>query len=243
MKIHMYGIVWNETKMLPFFFRHYDQIVERYFLFDDGSTDGTREMLTAHPRVSLRELNIQDDSVCGTARTIKSEAWKESRTTADLVLVCDVDELLWHPCLHEYLQSAIEEGVTFFCPSGWNMVSEVFPQSEGHIYEQVRHGFRTTAFDKKVLFNPQMINEINYTPGCHTCQPEGEIVRREDPQLKLLHFKYLGVPYVTERYAALNAKLRGHDRTQKWGEQYGMNETEVARMFAAFQPIDAFAEG
>ena len=40
--------------MLPFFFRHYDPIVDRYIVYDDGSTDRTLEMLAAHPRVEVR---------------------------------------------------------------------------------------------------------------------------------------------------------------------------------------------
>ena len=29
MKVDLYTIVWNEEEMLPFFFRHYDSLVER----------------------------------------------------------------------------------------------------------------------------------------------------------------------------------------------------------------------
>ena len=42
--------------MLPFFFRHYDRFVDRYVIFDDGSTDNSPAMLTGHPRVELRRF-------------------------------------------------------------------------------------------------------------------------------------------------------------------------------------------
>jgi len=37
--VHVYATCWNEEKMLPYFFRHYDTLVSRYFVFNDGSTD------------------------------------------------------------------------------------------------------------------------------------------------------------------------------------------------------------
>jgi hypothetical protein len=37
--VRLYATCWNEEKMLPYFFRHYDTLVSRYFVFDDGSTD------------------------------------------------------------------------------------------------------------------------------------------------------------------------------------------------------------
>jgi hypothetical protein len=33
--VHLYATCWNEEKMLPYFFRHYDNLVSRYFIFFD----------------------------------------------------------------------------------------------------------------------------------------------------------------------------------------------------------------
>lgn len=33
--------------MLPYFFRHYDSLVDRYFISDNGSSDRSRELLVA----------------------------------------------------------------------------------------------------------------------------------------------------------------------------------------------------
>ena len=65
--LHLYALCWNEEKMLPHFFRHYDALVDRYFIFDNASSDRSREMLEAHPRVTLERI-VFDRSFLGAAR-------------------------------------------------------------------------------------------------------------------------------------------------------------------------------
>jgi hypothetical protein len=235
MNIVMYGIVWNEELMLPYFFRHYDSIVDRYVIYDHDSDDRTQQILNAHPRVTMRRFDVQGESVCECARDVKSNAWKESRDDADLVLVCDVDELLWHPRLSDYLSEAIAAGETVFHPRGWDMVSSDFPTTDGQIYDEVLQGFRNHYFDKFCLFNPNAVEEINFQPGCHFASPQGEIVCNLTESLKLLHFKYLGVDYVTARYAALGAKLKSDDKVHGYGKQYFQTSEEIRKQFAEFQ--------
>src|ERR1043165_4480886 len=42
--------------MLAFFFRHYERWVDRFYIYDDGSTDGTLDYLYAKPNVELRSF-------------------------------------------------------------------------------------------------------------------------------------------------------------------------------------------
>jgi hypothetical protein len=50
--VRLYATGWNEEKMLPYFFPHYDTLVSRYFVFDDGFTDRSVDLLNAHPKVA-----------------------------------------------------------------------------------------------------------------------------------------------------------------------------------------------
>ncbi len=234
MKIHFYGICWNEAAWLPYFFRHYDRWVERYVVFDNGSDDSSLKILNEQPRVDLRTFAAVNESIVETAQQLKSTAWKESRGQADLVLICDVDELVWHPHLVEFLESSRAEGKTIFQPSGWQMVHDRFPTTPGQAYDEVRQGFRCTDYDKPCLFDPNRIQEINYSPGCHFAEPTGEVAWCRDESLRLLHFKYLGVPYVTNRYAALHARLGSRDRTERWGAQYAQSAAEIHAQFDRF---------
>src|SRR5260370_33355377 len=55
-RVHLYAQCWNDAFMLPYFFRHYDGFVDRYVIFDDGSTDRSLAILRDHPRVKLRRF-------------------------------------------------------------------------------------------------------------------------------------------------------------------------------------------
>src|SRR6185503_2039717 len=108
-RVHLYATCWNEIRLLGFFFRHYDRFVQRYVIFDDGSTDGSLDLLQGHPKVELRRFYRRDcDSFTLSERDLFNHCWKESRgfrggPQADFVIICDVDEHLVHRDLGGYL--------------------------------------------------------------------------------------------------------------------------------------------
>src|SRR6516225_4910569 len=92
---HLYTVCWDEADMLGFFFRHYDPWVDQYVVYDDGSTDGSREILQAHPKVELRNFTrVKLNSFALSHKAMQDEAWKESRGRADWVVVTAIDEHL-----------------------------------------------------------------------------------------------------------------------------------------------------
>jgi len=56
MRVHVYTICWNESRVIDYFLRHYEPIAERIVVYDEDSTDDTREILTAHRNVELRRF-------------------------------------------------------------------------------------------------------------------------------------------------------------------------------------------
>ena len=63
--------------MLGFFFRHYDEWVDRYVIVDDGSTDGTLDLLHAHPKVEVRSFERTPDSFVHAQTELNNHAWKD----------------------------------------------------------------------------------------------------------------------------------------------------------------------
>jgi hypothetical protein len=177
MRIELYSISWNERRMLPFFLDYYGPWVDRLVIFDDQSDDGTAENLKRHPKVDLRPLPPKGSSFVLTALEIWQHAWKESRTRADWVIVTNIDEFIYHPGgMRGYLERCTEQGVTMVHPRGYEMVGERFPDPGQSLVETVRKGVAMFGQDKRQVFNPDAVAEMNYGPGRHECRPTGRVV-------------------------------------------------------------------
>jgi hypothetical protein len=170
-------------------------------------------------------------SQCGEAErlALRQQAWQESRGCADWVIVVDCDEFLWHPDLPAYLAAMRRQGVTVPRTCGYEMISPHFPSAADQIYCQVRTGIRADHMDKLVVFDPSAVATMNFTVGCHGAHPEGKIVHDPAPQLKLLHYRHLGLEYVLSRYRQLGLRRTEIDYQMGWNYHYTWPEQEIAR--------------
>jgi Glycosyl transferase family 2 len=130
MQVHLYALCWNDADMLPFFFQHYDPLVSQYFIFDDHSSDGSLDLMRAHPNVEVEPFVRSDpDSFTLSELSISNECWKRSRGSADWVLVIDIDEHLFHPDLSKLLMRYKALGISIVPALGYQMISDEFPGS------------------------------------------------------------------------------------------------------------------
>lgn len=231
MIIHFYALCWNEEIMLPYFFKHYDHIANQYYIFDNGSSDSSLSMLKSHPNVIIDSFEIEGNSLVKSAQEKFNQFWKNSIGKADWVIVCDVDEHLYHPNLRAYLEECTSKGVTLIVPTGYEMVSDSFPMSNKPLHETIRYGARSHHMDKPQIFNPNEIQEINFGPGRHAASPVGNVVKPSNNEVLLLHYKALGFDYLNSRNSALKQGLREGDIKKGWGFQYLWDENERLKQF------------
>ena len=151
MNIEVYIIAFNEAEIIEKTVKHYLGFCSRVIIFDNFSTDNTREAATA-AGAEVRMFGINGVLSDKQYLMIKNTEWKKS--TADWVIVCDADEILWHPSLEE----ALKEKCTIFQTYGWNVYSEEMPES----LLDIKTGFYDGNYSKSVIFNPKAIKEINY---------------------------------------------------------------------------------
>lgn len=230
--IHLYALCWNEETMLPFFFRHYDGIADRYFVFDTGSTDRSLEILQSHPRVQLSTVRPEGDSFVHENTALQNQFWKQSRGKADWVIITAIDEHLYHPDLRGYLGRCRDEGITLIRAEGYEMISDEFPRADERLCQYVKRGMRSAQWlDKVQAFNPDKIDEINYVPGRHAAGPTGKVVTPEQSEVKLLHYKFLGRDYVLQRYLQLRTGLRPGDVENKLGEHYLWSPEDITARY------------
>jgi len=233
-KVHLYTKLWNEEEMLPFFFRHYDPLVDRYIIYDDGSTDNTLKLLAAHDRVEVRPfVRMHPTSLVLAAQALNDNMWKESRGQADWVIITAVDEHLYHPAgLKWYLRAARWRGITALPALAFQMVADSFPSPDEYLAKTRRFGAPLDHYNKLNVFDPNAVNETHFAVGRHTAELEGRIRYPQRDRLLLLHYKFLGMDYLQRRYALLNDRLGASDKENKWGYQYDLGREVLDAKFA-----------
>lgn len=228
MVLEIYAICYNEEKMIPYFMRHYSQFANMVTIFDNMSTDKSRSLIMNHDtRINIMLIpydsnnQIRDDIYLD----IKNSCYKNSK--ADWVIVCDIDEFVYHPDILNILENT---KATIIRPEGFEMFSEIFPTTDKMIYDEIKTGIPYPNSSKMCLFKPQEV-EINFTPGCHLANPTGNVVIDDKSGIKLLHYKHLSRKYVIERYTQYVSRLSDINKSKKWGVHYLQTEKEINDWF------------
>lgn len=231
--------------MLPYYLRHYLPLAERFVILDDGSTDGSLEILGRHEQIEVRRFQCEGDSLIESGNRVNNEIWKESRGAADWVIICDLDEHLYHPDLLGYLDRCKRQGVTVIPSIGYQMISHTFPDVQTRLCDAVTQGMRWDRMDKSSIFDPNRIVDINYVGGRHIAAPTGEVVFPPHAEVKLLHYKYLGIDYVVKRTAQLKPGLRKKDIERGLGHKYLWGEPEIRAEYEHIRAnaVDAIRDG
>lgn len=235
MKISLYAPCWNDAPMIPYFLRHYEDVVDRIFIYDDGSTDRSLELLGASPKVEVRTFEHRSDAHCFDSRNLWEHAWKPDREEADWVITCNLDEHAFHSDLRGYLESCLAKGITVIPSPGYDMIAQEFPAFSGRLCDRILRGAPTAITSKTMIFKPKEIETMNFTPGRHKAAPVGKVVIPADPQVRILHYKYIGFEYVRERHAELAARMRPGDRERRMGNHYDRSEEELREFFGKLE--------
>lgn len=149
--------------MLPFFFRHYQPLVDHFFIHDNDSSDRSREICQQHGNVTVLPLVLEGDSLCQAAFEKVNQLWHVSRGQADWVAVCNIDEFFWHPDMLWYLEKCRKRGVSFVPSEGYEMVSETFPREEMNLAREIRFGTRHARIleaGRSALVIPAWLREV-----------------------------------------------------------------------------------
>ena len=232
MNIHLYTFCYNEEFIIPYFLRHYLPIVSKIIVFDNYSTDKSVDLLQQHQKVFVKKIDTGDKFRDDVKRELTNNAWKRSKGHADYVIVLDIDEFLYHPNFLEELVRLKQTGYTVIRPIGYDMITADLPATTGQIYDQVKEGMRNREWDKMALFDPNKIEEINFSPGAHWCLPEGYVkALKRDHDFKLLHFRYLGFDYVLDKHKKRAARLSDINLKNNWGYHYRFDDERQRKIF------------
>lgn len=231
--IHYYCVSWNESKILPFVFQYYLPYVSKFYIYDNESDDGTRKIVDLHDNAILVSFCTNSKFNDEKHIELKNSIWKQSRGKADFVIVCDTDEFLYHRKLSKFFLASQKSKYTFFIPEGIDMYSENYPKFNENILitEQIKNGIVNEMFNKPIIFDPHKIVEINYLPGAHQAFPVGIVTKYSSKDLKLLHFKNLGIEHVLSRTHQYRNRLSDVNKEKGYGFEYEFEDNKIIENF------------
>lgn len=215
MKIEAYILAYNEAETIGLTIKHYQQFCERVVIFDNFSTDDTRDIALAMG-CDVRLFGVKGVLSDKEYLKVKNHCWKKSK--ADWVIVCDADEILYHPDL----TSVLLEDCTIMTTYGWNVYSEDVPRES---YLEITDGYHDGNYSKSLIFKPTL-KEINYHYGCHACSPKGD-VRYSKSILTVFHYRNLGgYERLSKRHAMYRERMSALNKEMGLGCHYLFNETQ-----------------
>jgi hypothetical protein len=236
MGIHVYACSWNEIRAIDFFLRHYESFAERIVVYDEDSDDGTRDILAAHKNVDVRRFVRANPSSLELSKlAIQNECWKEARKSADWVIIVDIDEHVFHPRLMDYLAKQKRRGVTFVPTLGFQMITEQFPEKEEHLASTRTMGCPNPNHSKPCVFDPAAIAEVNFGVGLHQASPVGRLKLPAQDEVMLLHYKYLGLDYVVQRYGDLVPRRGAVDLENRWDFHFDKSPEQWRQLLSRYQ--------
>lgn len=235
MKIHVYSIMRNERKMLPFYFDHYLKYASKFVIFDDESDDGTieyihQQAISLHIRGIAVERRPMPETMLddGLSAKVFSEAYRTDRS-ADYVFCVDADEFIYADDLINRLTVAKEKGVQVIIANGYEMKSLEFPDYYSPITEQIKAGNEWHGATKPCIFSPDI--DIKFGCGRHMIFGEKNYRKQHNDEIKLLHYRDMSYEYYKWHHDRNALRLSPKRADQTWGQHN-------------FQPLreDEFAE-
>lgn len=222
MRIEAYILTYNESDIIGLVIKHYQKFCDKVIIMDNHSTDNTCQIAESMG-CEVRKFGTQffDDAENMKA---KNECWKGSQ--ADWVIVCDADEVLFsvgiiqgiflHGPQRQFNQFT-DAGVTIIKTYGWQIMSDHMPKDD---LLEITNGYHFANYSKSIIFSPKHVQEINYNPGAHKCNPIGNVVW-SDETLYVLHYKHIGgIQRTINRYAQYKKRLSSNNIRKGWGIHY-----------------------
>jgi hypothetical protein len=142
--------------------------------------------------------------------------------------MADMDEFL---CVTEdELMKEMNSGVSILKIKGYDMIgeSETLDLSDINLH-QIKKYVDNHFESKNLCFLRESITDMNYGPGSHTCNPEGNIIYSSNMYINK-HMNYLGLIFLknklTERYKR-NEKMR----RKGWNTHYTNDISKIEEIY------------
>lgn len=238
MILHTYISTRNDLWMVRHYVRYWSQFASKIFVYDDDSTDGTREfLLSCAPLVEVKDPGFHGIDELDLQNLRSHEYRKWSRGVADWVVIGDSDEFHYHPNMVQALEEKKRQGFVGVVSHGWQMMAERPPEGDVLLTDAIKEGLPDTGYSR-VIFSPELDiiqgighhswhivggQSLNFHPTRKKLDKPVELpkkiypVETADIAFKMLHFKYIGSDYIRDRHARIWDRLSDHNKKVGWG--------------------------
>ena len=225
MKIHAHILAWNEANIIPFTLDYYSKFCEKIFVYDNCSDDETASICGFYSMVEVVKWKGDNGMNEAVQSRLKSEMYRQKSRNqgVDWVIVIDCDEFLYHSNLLGKLQELKDKNIDVPLVKGYDMFSEKFPKYKKSIVDQIKVGSENHFLNKNIIFNPD--KDIYYGIGAHTMNASNCIFSN-DFELKLLHYKFLSLEYVIDRYETLKNRQSEYNKSQQFNTHYSIESAK-----------------
>lgn len=236
MKVHAYFLCYNEEKILSHLLNYYSKFCSKITILDNQSTDSSVQIVKSFSNTEVLSWNSNNEIRDDLYLQIKNNVWKKDRGVFDYVIVGDADEFLYHSDIINFLIESKKNNISIFKPVGYHMIAdENYDLNDNcDLINEVKYGIRGESNDKLMMFSPEL-QEINYFPGCHSANPQGKLVPYiSTGDLKMLHYKYLGVKDFIPKQIARGKRLSQFNKAHNMGMYYLYDEDMHKKEYASF---------
>lgn len=224
--VDVYVLCYNELKLSKFVLDYWNLFATNVYIYNNKSTDGCIELLKQENRFNIEIIDFDTNDKIDDKKylKIKNNEWKKSKNVADFVVVSDFDEIIYSKNIMTELKFMKDNNYTICIPNTYQMFSKTIPKYNGQLLHNIiQTGYNDPTFGKIILFNPNKINNINYTPGAHSAKPNGEINIYINNNIFLLHFKNIEFNSLYEKHLIYSKRLSKYNLRFNCGKQYNDN--------------------
>ena len=214
--IYIYILCYNEEILIENTIKHYKNNFPNsiIIILDNYSTDNSINIAKKYNcNIEKWKSDVIDEHKY---LELKNNIWKKHKK--GWVIICDMDELL--ELTYNDLVNEDKNNVSIINTLGINIVSESINKDLSDLnLNKLNKGFIDENYSKKICFNIEKIKSINYTPGCHICNPEGDIIFSKKRYI-MKHLNFLGEKYYITKILNRYSRKTEYSKKMGYGTQY-----------------------
>lgn len=184
-------LCFNEIDIIPFARKYWERIGCDVVVFDNGSTDGSIELLQSLPYCTVRHFDSagQNDVI---QKTVKETAYMEYKDKYDVIIITDMDELFFFNDFEKAATDMIEGGYNCIVVNNYALCEDFKPQpsEEYYLHEQCHKFYKQKLnhmngygeLSKLSIFNTKATSQVCMSVGQHYVKtlPNMQILLRSD---------------------------------------------------------------